>query len=69
MSDPTFMWCFDHAALHEGSWCAGRSVPLAGATRKAALEDKAKRFGAAMALFELAPDQQAAVIEQCKAAR
>lgn len=69
MSDPTFMWCFDHATLHQGAWCAARCVPLAGATRKAAMDDKAKRFGAALDLFDLAPDQRAAVIEQCKAAR
>jgi len=62
-------WCFDHAALHEGSWCTARCVPLAGSTRKAAMEDKAARFGAAMALFELAPDQQAAVIEQRQASQ
>lgn len=69
MADPTFVWCFGHAALHERPWCKEPCVPLAGSTRKAAMEDKAARFGAAMELFELAPDQQAAVIEQCESRR
>lgn len=66
MADLGFVWCFDHASLHEGVWCTATCVPLAGGSRKEAMADKTNRFGDACALYDLPALKREAVVAESR---
>jgi hypothetical protein len=64
VADQIFVWCFDHASVHEGTWCTATCVPLAGGSRKQAMDDKVARFGDAFGLYDLPALKREAVVAE-----